>query len=323
LRQSPRFYVLLTLVAICAGTERAQTANLNVNCDKKETIRKALRLLAATNPQGPNTIVVSGTCKENIVVQSLDRLTLLTKSGASIRDRSKGTLAVLDIEDARSVTVQGLAIQGGDTGVFCGNASVCYLTANTIQSAVGQQGVGVSNGARAFLTGNLIQNNTQRGLTVNEGSQVFSSSDTFQNNVDAAMVANSGAYVSAVGTIVQNNGSDGASGVVATDRSTMRLISCTITGSGGDGVTVFRSSEVRFDNYLGPTTVTGNGGAGVSVADLSFALFGPSTITGNAGGDVLCTPQFSATRGALTNIGGGTTNCVEPTNAVSSRKTPD
>jgi Right handed beta helix region len=323
MRGSATTCVLFLLVTICTATQRAQAANLNVNCDKKETIRKALRLLAATNPQGPNTIFVSGTCKENIVVQSLDRLSLLTKSGASIRDRSKGTLAVLDIEDAHSVTVQGFMILGGDTGVFCSNASVCYLTANTIQSAVGQQGVGVSNGSRAFLTGNMIQNNTQRGLTVNEGSQVFSSGDTFQNNVDAAMVANSGAYLSAVSTIVQSNGSDGASGVVATDRSTMRLISCTITGSGGDGVTVFRSSEARFDNYLGPTTITGNGGAGVSVADLSFALFGPSTITGNTGGDVVCAPQFSATRGALTNIGGGTTNCVEPTNAVSSRKTAE
>jgi len=50
------------------------------------------------------------------------------------------------------------------------------------------------------------------------------------------------------------------------------------------------------------------------VRDLSFAFFSSgNSITGNLGGtDVLCSPQFSATRGALTNIGGGTTNCVEP-----------
>jgi hypothetical protein len=38
----------------------------------------------------------------------------------------------------------------------------------------------------------------------------------------------------------------------------------------------------------------------------------PAKITGNHGAfDVVCQPQFSATRGARVNIGGGTTNCVE------------
>jgi len=54
--------------------------------------------------------------------------------------------------------------------------------------------------------------------------------------------------------------------------------------------------------------------AAVSVGDLSFGFFEQgNTITGNLGGtDVLSTSQFPATRGALTNIGGGTTNCIEP-----------
>jgi hypothetical protein len=51
----------------------------------------------------------------------------------------------------------------------------------------------------------------------------------------------------------------------------------------------------------------------VQIQDLSMATFSGATVTGNGGGtDVVCIPQFSATRGALSDIGGGTTNCVEP-----------
>jgi hypothetical protein len=159
-----------------------------------------------------------------------------------------------------------------------------------------------------------LRNNTQRGLTVNGGAQVFSHSDTFSGNTSEAIVANSGAYLVATGSSVLNNGSDGSAGIVATDHSTLRLISCTVIGNGAAGVDLQHGSEAQFNAYVGPSTVTANTGVGVVVRDLSFAFFGQgNNITGNLGGtDVLCTPQFSATRGAFTNIGGGTTNCVEP-----------
>ena len=71
------------------------------------------------------------------MIQSMDRLTLITEKGASITDGSGGSLAVVDIEDSHSMTVQGFTINGGNGGVNCGSASVCYLTGNTIQDGVG------------------------------------------------------------------------------------------------------------------------------------------------------------------------------------------
>ena len=305
--------VLFFVVAIWAASQSAQAANLNVNCDKKEKIQKALKAVAALNPGGPNTINVSGSCKENLVIDGFDRLTLATKTGASISDHS-GTLAVVFVHDSQSFTLQGFTINGGNDGIDCAGASVCYLRGNTIQGSLGQQGVGVGGSSRAILTGNTIQNNTQRGLTVNGGGQVFSNTDTFSGNASAAIVANSGTYFTADICSITNNGADGSAAVVVTDHTAARLISCTISGNKGDGVDVQRGSEARFDAYDGPGAVTANGGVGVAVSDLSFALFtGGTTITGNlAGTDVLCSPQFPATRGALANIGGGVTNCVEP-----------
>ena len=114
------------LVAIGAACQRAQAANLTVNCDRKETIHKAVKLLAASNPQGPNRITVAGSCRENILIQSMDRLTLITKKGASITDRSGGSVPAVDIEDSHSVALQGFTINGGGTGVLC-NTDKCLL----------------------------------------------------------------------------------------------------------------------------------------------------------------------------------------------------
>jgi Right handed beta helix region len=245
------------------------------------------------------------------LLQSFDRLTLIATTGATINDASGGQSPVVDIEGSRRVTLQGFKINGGADGAVCGLASVCYLTGNIVGGSAGQEGVAVTGGSNAILSGNTIQNNSQRALTIANGSRVTSVSDTFEGSGDIGVVANSGAYFAAGSSIIQNNGNDG---VVVTDHSTARLISCMISGNAGNGVTLQHSGEGRFDSYQGAATVTANGGSGVFVHDLSFGLFSVgATITGNLGGtDVVCAPQFSATRGALTNIGGGKTNCVEP-----------
>jgi hypothetical protein len=91
----------------------------------------------------------------------------------------------------------------------------------------------------------------------------------------------------------------------------MRLFGSFVQQNAGDGILVAAASEAQL---RGGDFVTGNGGAGVSLADLSFVGFqNGNTVTGNGAGlDVVCSPQFPATRGATADIGGGTTNCVEP-----------
>lgn len=304
---------IFVLAFLTVSALLARGATLKVNCDQHQTIGKALKTIAAASPQGPNTISVSGSCKENLLIQSIDRVTLITRNSASITDTSNGNLPVIDIEDSRSIYVQGFTIGGGLEGIRCALASTCYLTENTVEGSLGQEGVAVITGSHAVLNSNTIENNTQRGMTINNGSQVFSYSDTVQGNVYQGVVVNSGGYLNANNCTIQNNGSGGAPGVHANDRSTLRLISCTISNNGADGVLLLGSSLARFNAYYGPTTISGNAGNGVTVGDLSFAGFDPSSITGNLSGtDVLCMPQFSATRGAQTNIGGGATNCVEP-----------
>jgi hypothetical protein len=298
MRQRATVFAFFLLVAIGAASQCAQAANLTVNCDNKETIHKAVKLLANTNPQGPNTISVVGSCRENILVRSMDRLTLITKKGASITDRSNGSLAVVDIEDSHSVTVQGLTIIGGGGGVNCGSASVCYLTGNTIEAG----GVGVRGGSRSFLESNVIQNGG-RGATVEDGSQMFSSDDVFQSNAAQGIVIGDGVYFVASNSSFLNNGV----GILAA-ASNLLLHGGTISGSIGNGMTMLAGSTVVFRDSA---TVTGNGGDGVHLEDASFAGFQSATVTGNLSGlDVNCAPQFTITHFVART--GGITNCVEP-----------
>ena len=137
------------------------------------------------------------------MIKSMDRLTLITKKGASITDRSNGTLAVVDIEDSRSVTVQGFTINGGAQGILCNTASVCYLTGNTIQGP-GRFGVNVVRGSRAFLESNVIQN-WGRGAFIT-GAQVFSTNDVFQDNGGSGIAVLLGSYFESVNSTFDNNG---------------------------------------------------------------------------------------------------------------------
>jgi len=297
MRRSTKLFGFFLLVAVAAVSRGAQAANLTVNCDNKQTISKTLRLLAATNPQGPNTITVWGSCRETIVIRGMERLTLITKKGASITGRSNGA-PVVDIENSQSVTLQGFTINGGVAqGILCNTASVCFLTGNTIQGP-GTFGVNVVRGSRAFLESNVIQN-WGRGAFIT-GAQVFSSNDIFQNNGGSAIAVLTAAYFESVNSNFLNNGDGIEAG------GTVTLVGGLITGNSGIGVRLLSGKVV----FQGPT-ITGNGGVGVHLEDGAFAGFLAANITGNLGDlDIECAPQFPITR--FIDRTGGITNCVEP-----------
>jgi len=301
MKQRARFLVFLLLVTIGGAVRRAEAVDLDVNCDRHHSIRRALHMLAR-NPQGPNTIIVSGECKETLVIQSMDRLTLIAKKGASITDPSGGTLAVVDIENSQRVTLQGFTINGGAQGILCSTASLCYLTGNTIQGP-GRFGINVIKGSRAFLESNVIED-WGRGAFIDSGAQVFSSNDVFQSNGGSALVILAAAYFESLNSKFDNNG-------VGIDAGgTLTLRGGTISGNSSDGIRLLSGKAV----FLGPT-ITGNGGVGIHLEDGAFAGFLAASITGNLSGlDVDCEPQFPITR--FIDRTGAITNCVEPASAA-------
>jgi hypothetical protein len=304
----------VTLIMVCALTfcVYAQAVNLKVNCNSTGTLSAINGALKLLNPQGPNTLTVSGNCKENVVIQSFDRLTLIANPGALINDASGGTVDVITIVDSQRITIQGFTINGGGEGIICYSHSLCRFNGNTIQGSTGD-GVSISR-ARAEFMSNIIQNHPGRGLDVREAGEALTDGDTIRSNGAAGVRLEDGSFLFAVSSTVQGNGGNG---IRLTDHSTLRSRDNTITANGANGVSLEGGSEARFGVDVTGNVVTGNAGHGVSVNDLSFANFESpgNSVSGNTTQpDVVCNPQFSGERGALptSNIGGGTTNCTEP-----------
>src|SRR5260370_646610 len=142
-------YVCVPALLLFLGSA-AQAATLWVHCGATKglsSITAALKVLHSSEESpGPSTINVSGACNENIVIQSMDRLTLNAVNGASITDASGGNLDVIQILDSRSVSVNNFTINGsagGASGINCLDGSLCRLNANTIQGAADGFGVAV------------------------------------------------------------------------------------------------------------------------------------------------------------------------------------
>jgi hypothetical protein len=288
--------------------------DIDINCNLPHGHNRSINaVLAKLDPHRAWTLEVSGTCNENVTIQSFENITLIANPGASINDASGGTLDVLDVFDTHEFSLQGFTINGGLAGVGCADYSLCRFSGNTIQGAAGD-GLVVAR-SQASLQGDTLQSNAGRGLAAINSGVVLGIGITTQGNAAAGVIGNAGGHLTFLNLTSRNNGGHG---IRVMNHSTLRLIDNTLIGNGGSGVRIDGSSEALFDTNTTGSVITGNGHSGVGAGDLSFALFaGTDQITGNnlfnpGGVDVFCGPQFSATRGALTNIGGGTTNCTEP-----------
>jgi len=294
---------LLLLISVGASV---QAATLSVNCAGTSgltSINAAIKALASFESHGPATINVAGACHENIVIQSTNRLTLNAINGASITDASSGTLDVVGVIDSRDVTIAGFLINGGAMGISCEGGSWCELDNDTVQGVpAGGGGIGVFLFSGATLSGVKLLNN-DIGLWVSNGGQVRGDATIQGSNRGLHMTT--GAVVNIAATITQSR----ELGAFGTTNVTLNCNACVITGNAAGGVLLRQSSSARFTAGF---TIADNGGPGVALSELSSALLQAGTATGNTGGvDVLCGPQFTSARGA-SNIGGGTTNCVEP-----------
>lgn len=304
LRFKASINLFLALLLLSSATV-VRSATLNVNCGGKAALTSiGAALKALQYIPGPSTVNVSGACHENVVI-SLDRLTLTAVNGASITDASGGTADVLDVGPSSTVDVEGFTLNGS---VGCFSGSDCTFGSSVFQGSPGDA-IFISR-SHGKLVGDVIQNSSGRGLVVAAGSVVAAFDLKIQNCGGGATALDGGNLTISTtnGSSFINNAGDGIQGLA---HSTLRINDgAVVQGNAGHGIRVESASEAE----LGSVSINNNGGDGISIGDLSFVWFrGASSITGNLSGtDVNCRPQFSATRGTVGNLGGGTTNCFEP-----------
>ncbi|HYL16118.1 MAG TPA: right-handed parallel beta-helix repeat-containing protein [Terriglobales bacterium] len=306
-------YVVCLSAALSLLVSGAYAANVTVRCghqgEGEDSFPSVSAALSHLNPSATNTITVSGACNENVVIQGFDRLTLVASPGASINDASNGADWVVFITDSHRVALQGFAVNGGGGGIACFNNSLCRFAGNTIQNSMGD-GLFV-NSSQAELNGDTIQNHAGRGLVLGQGSHARAIGESIVGNGASGIRLVNDGFLFALGNTINNNG---FYGIRLTDHSSAQMTDNTITGNAAGGVGLETSSEGHFSVSATGNVITGNAGNGVTISDLSFANFDSpgNNISGNATQpDVACNPQTSAARGALANIGTGTTNCAQ------------
>jgi hypothetical protein len=288
-----------------------------VDCGSSNKLINSINAaLASLDPSEDNTIYVHGACSENVNITGFDRLKLIAQNGASISDASGGVTPVVSITDSLRVSLQGFTINGSGPsdqtdGLDC-IASSCSFSGNTFQGA--GDSVNVVRGAHASFNGDIFQDNSGDGLFIGQNAFVLATGVIAQRNGEGVRVTAASTLL-IINSKVQYNGGAGISVVLNSTASTRRT---SITGNAGEGIRLNAHSTLLvggFGDVIG-NSITANQGVGILVKDLSFASFlsgVPNVVKNNLGGtDVLCSPQFPATRGALTDTGGGTTNCVEP-----------
>jgi hypothetical protein len=100
---------VVTIPTSLAAQDAARAAKkaIKVDCNKGGSISATLAHLALTGSTRGITILVSGTCKENISISRFDRLILQASPRATLQDASNGNAAVVNIVSSSDVTLQG------------------------------------------------------------------------------------------------------------------------------------------------------------------------------------------------------------------------
>lgn len=304
----------------------APGSTLNVDCNSGQTISAALATLSkmhAVGSAGPNTVTVSGTCNENITVVGMNNLTLQGNPTATVNGNANGFGTVLWVTDSQNFVMNNITLSGNGVagGVYCA-AAVCHLNNDTVENSAGN-GVGVGPSSIVFLSSTTVQQNARDGAHLGGNGNLVLAGATIQSNGAAGVDLQAGGTLlttlqsqgyeltGPASTVIQNNGQDG---IFADVNAALRINFTTISGNGRDGIRLEGGAKAQFASV----SIAGNTGHGVRLGDLSFGEFQDgNSITGNNSGsgtplDVVCDPQYSATRG-LGNLSGTTTNCpAEP-----------
>ena len=123
-----------------------EAATVTVDCDAGSTVAGALNSL-----KPGDTLLVSGTCKEQVTVSAeIQRITLDGQKKSTIQftgsTETPGSVAHAVYIRGKEITIKGFTVTGGRDGIH------------------------LSGPASAVIDGNVIINNAQRGIHIDKGS---------------------------------------------------------------------------------------------------------------------------------------------------------
>lgn len=284
----------VVLLSLKPSAGQAQPGLHTVTCGPEKTIGQAIKTL-----KPGDTLLVSGTCHENLVLGAeVHRVTLDGQGSAIINgDSSASTVTVL----GTGITIRGFVVNGGaPQGIAITDGASAVIDGNTVQYA-DRNCITVFRNSSADILNNTIQYCGLAGIAVQNTSSArigwygppnnrVSAPNTIQNNGMQGVQVYRGSSAQLYTNTIQNNGSHG----VFVDRNSQAEVSaCIISGNGGDGIRAMRNSGLDIGTDATGSTPQFDDNTNTGVSNTGFAV--RCTIDGFADGVL----------GALTGAAGG------------------
>jgi parallel beta-helix repeat protein len=243
------FVWLLPLIGVAATIE--------VHCENQQPLQPAI-----TGASAGDTIMVTGTCNQNIYIGETKEQITLDGGGTAIIQASNANDHVVTAM-GRSIKIQGfLSIRGGLDGIQTGGwpppggGAKIYIENNIIENN-SRMGINIGQNSYAVITSNTVQNNLSYGITLSELSSA---------RIGILAIGGTDAYPN----IIRGNGIDG---IRVTRNSYAVIVGNTISGNTGNGIYVSRVSHADIAN----NTINDNGDCGIYVTQNSGVILGNDT----------------------------------------------
>jgi parallel beta-helix repeat protein len=218
---------------------------VRLTCNNATKIGQFLLLNYPKRLPPGGTLVVSGTCRENLLIpEHIQNITLEGRGTAQIvpSHPNENTINVR----GRGIKINGFTIQGGFRAIAIQEGGAAIITKSVIKNAQ-TFGIQVSENSYARIIDNDIQNNTEDGINVRLGA----GADIFDNRISGnrnGVDVDSGGSADISGNNISSNLQDG---VHLRDNSHVRFsadpqnaIKNVIQNNGRDGVNCDRGGTI-------------------------------------------------------------------------------
>ena len=258
------------LSVLCLSPLSTNAATLSVDCDAGNTITAAL---GSVKPG--DTVLVSGTCKEQVsVAPEIVRITLDGQKKTTVQHPGGQAASVHAVYiRGKEITIKGFTVTGGQDGIHLSGPASAVVDGNLVTKNSGR-GIHIDKGSVVRILNTTVEQSGGIGIDVTGASYAYIgvfiprvpalAPNTIRNNGGPGIniERTSGAWI--VGNTISNNKE---SGIAVHRNSQADVIANVINGNGGDGITVSYNSGVNFDSEPrkdGPNKTTqNNGGAGI------------------------------------------------------------
>jgi nitrous oxidase accessory protein NosD len=265
----------------------------SLTCGSERTIGDAVKTL-----KPGDTLLVSGTCNENLVIgPEVHRITLDGQGDATLNGDSKASAVTVT---GTGITIRRFVINGGaPQAINIQDGGSAVIDGNTIQFA-DRNGIGVFRNSSADIVNNTIQFNPLAGITIQSNSSArigwlgpptnrVSMPNTIQHNGSHGIQVYRGSSAQIFSNTIRDNGSHG---VIVDRNAQAEIAACTIAANAGDGIRGMRSAGIdigtdatgatpQFDD---DTNAGSNGGFGVRCMLAGFIDGRLGLLTGTLGG---------------------------------------